>query len=208
MRALKILLVDNYDSFTFNLYQQLLTAPSNASRIIVDVVRNDRLDFSLCSDYDAFVLSPGPGRPETAGQMPELVSRFFSTHPILGICLGHQALIAHFGGSIVHAPIAMHGKTSIICHSSAGLFTRAPSSMSVMRYHSLVADSSTLPCCFQINAATADGVVMAVQHKTLPLYGLQFHPESFLTSDGSILISNFLNLCIETYHEQSLGAWR
>lgn len=187
-RKQKILLIDNYDSFTFNLYQYL------AEMAEVAVYKNDAITIELCDQEDPthVVLSPGPGHPANkadVGQMPIIFEHVKDRLPVLGVCLGHQFIASYFGADVVHAPTVMHGKTSQISHTGTGLFTDIENPCEVMRYHSLmVADA---PENFEVTATT-DEVIMAMQYKTLPIYGVQFHPESIGTSVGKRLLRNFL----------------
>lgn len=180
-----ILLIDNYDSFTFNLFQYIRELGFEC-----DVRRNDRVTIDEIKRLNPtrIVLSPGPGRPESAGIMPELIKSFAGIIPILGICLGHQAIGEAFGGQIVRAPIPMHGKTSSIFHTYESL----PSPLSATRYHSLVVNRSTLPECFEVTAETNDGLIMGLRHRTFDLEGVQFHPESILTKLGKDLLKQLL----------------
>jgi anthranilate synthase component II len=183
----RLLLLDNYDSFTYNLYQLFLLL-----NIDVVVLRNDQLTpaeaFRLNPSH--LVLSPGPGRPENAGNMMELIACFEQQIPILGICLGHQALALHFGATIVEAQSILHGKSSLISHNQADLFKGLSTPLKVGRYHSLAVEN--VPEDLQIIASSSDGEVMGLQHCTLPIYGLQFHPESILSPEGPKLLRNFL----------------
>jgi anthranilate synthase/aminodeoxychorismate synthase-like glutamine amidotransferase len=183
-----ILVIDNYDSFTYNLVQILSTLDED-----VRVVRNDTLsvDAVLASKPDRLVVSPGPGRPEDAGITCELVRRN-ETIPLLGVCLGHQALGAVFGGTISRAPVLMHGKTSEITHDGRGLFEGLPNPFTATRYHSLVVEKDSVPGALRITATSSDGLVMGLAHRTLPLVGVQFHPESILTPQGERLLKNFV----------------
>ncbi len=185
-----ILVLDNYDSFTFNLVQAL-----GGLGCALRVVRNDAVDVAaaLALDPQAIVLSPGPGRPEEAGCCVELIRRAGRV-PLLGVCLGHQALAVAFGGRVVHAPEVVHGKTAAVHHAGERLFAGLPQPFQAARYHSLVVDRRTLPEVFRIDAWTDDGLVMAVSHRERPLYGVQFHPESIATPDGPALLANFLAL--------------
>jgi anthranilate synthase component 2 len=184
-----ILLLDNYDSFTYNIYQCVahLGHP-------VRVVRNDRiaLDEIAAGGYRAVIISPGPGRPADAGISTALVRRFAGRLPILGVCLGHQAIGEAFGGRIVRAPAPVHGKTSAVSHSGAGLYRGLPQPFAAGRYHSLVVDRATLPACLAVTATSDDGLIMGLRHKRHPVEGVQFHPESVLTPDGATLLANFL----------------
>jgi anthranilate synthase/aminodeoxychorismate synthase-like glutamine amidotransferase len=183
-----ILVVDNYDSFTFNLVQILATLDPD-----VVVVRNDALsvDEVLAKRPDRIVVSPGPGRPEDAGISCELIGRNVRI-PLLGVCLGHQALGAVFGGRVSRARTLMHGKTSEIAHDGRGLFEGLPNPFAATRYHSLAVERDSVPADLRITATTADGTVMGLAHRTRPLAGVQFHPESILTPEGPKLLKNFL----------------
>ena len=184
-----VLVVDNYDSFTFNLVQYL--GELGAEPI---VVRNDQLtvDEALALQPDLVLLSPGPGRPEDAGIICAAIPAFAEAGvPVFGVCLGHQAIGHVFGGSVVRAPSLMHGKTSPIEHEGQGVFEGLPSPLTATRYHSLVIDPASMPDCLEVTA-TCDGIVMGVRHRTLPIEGVQFHPESILTAAGHDLLKNFL----------------
>lgn len=186
-----IVLIDNYDSFTYNLYQLL-----GAYEEHVVVLRNDEVTTQQLEGMKpkAIVLSPGPGRPEDAGICIDVVQHFCNRVPILGVCLGHQAIITAFGGEIVRAENVKHGKTSLVKHNGTSMFSYAKQPLSVMRYHSLVAESTSLPNCFDVLAtAMDDGEIMAVRHNYYPLFGLQFHPESIATEEGVKLIEAFLS---------------
>lgn len=183
-----ILLVDNYDSFTYNLYQYLAELGAR-----VEVRRNDVVDVArIPARYEAVVLSPGPGRPDSAGITPEIVRELSGQLPILGVCLGHQAIGEVFGGRIVRARRLMHGKTSMIETDGRGLYTGLPNPFVATRYHSLVVDPETCPSCLRVTARTDDGTIMGLAHKSHPTVGVQFHPESILTRDGKALLKNFL----------------
>lgn len=183
-----LLLIDNYDSFTYNLYQFL--ALRNQA---VLVKRNDKITIDEIEQLapQGIILSPGPGRPEQAGICVELIRAFSGRIPLLGICLGHQAIAIAFGGEVVQAEVIVHGKTSSILHESTGLFNELPQPLVVGRYHSLVVNSINLPPALQVIAKTKEGTVMAVQHQNHPTYGVQFHPESILTPEGAGLLKNF-----------------
>jgi anthranilate synthase component II len=185
-----ILLLDNYDSFTFNLYQALSELGAE-----VLVRRNDQVTVDdvekLVPMLDGIVISPGPCTPGEAGISVPLVRRLAGIMPILGVCLGHQAVGAAFGGRIVRAPRLMHGKVSMIAHDSAGVFAGLPNPFQATRYHSLIVERSTLPSELEITAEV-DGLVMGVRHRSLPVDGVQFHPESILTPTGNDLLANFL----------------
>jgi anthranilate synthase component II len=183
-----ILVVDNYDSFTFNLVQILATFDPD-----VAVFRNDALtaDEILAKRPDRIVLSPGPGRPEDAGVSCALIEKDTEV-PLLGVCLGHQALGAVFGGRVSRAPVLMHGKTSEIAHDGRGVFTGLSNPFTATRYHSLAVEKDSVPEALRITAWTSDGIVMGLAHRTRPLVGVQFHPESILTIEGERLLRNFV----------------
>ena len=185
-----ILLIDNYDSFTYNLYQLIAGIHKD-----VKIVRNDRISVSEIASLrpQAIVLSPGPGRPEEAGICLDLIRTFAPTIPILGVCLGHQAIGLAFGGQVVSAPEIFHGKNSLIFHRRQGIFRGLALPCFAGRYHSLVVDKSSMPAALSIEAEDASGTVMAIKHKEYPCFGVQFHPESILTSQGEMLIRNFLS---------------
>jgi anthranilate synthase component 2 len=186
-----LLLIDNYDSFTYNLAQYLGELGAE-----VRVERNDALTVDDVAKLAPrrIVISPGPCTPNEAGISLELIARLAGKMPILGVCLGHQAIGQAFGGKVVRAPKVMHGKTSPIEHDGTGLFRGIASPMQATRYHPLVVEPSSLPDSLVANAHTADGEIMALAHKTLPVWGVQFHPESILTTDGKKLLANFLEL--------------
>ncbi len=185
-----ILLIDNYDSFSYNLYQ--LIGQVNPD---IQVSRNDKITIDEIKDLnpEAIILSPGPGRPEDAGICIDLVMEFHDKIPILGVCLGHQSICAAFGGEIAHAKRLMHGKSSDIYLDYDFIFKDLPSEINVGRYHSLSLVEQTIPDCLEIiSKAKDDGEIMAVKHKEFNVYGLQFHPESILTPDGITIIENFI----------------
>ena len=185
-----ICLIDNYDSFSYNLYQLVGEVEPD-----IEVVRNDALTVEEleAKNPEAIILSPGPGRPADAGICEEVVAKLSGKVPILGVCLGHQAICEAFGGMVGYAKQLMHGKASIAkVDTDSRLFKGFPEEVSVARYHSLAADEGSLPECLQVTARTDDGEVMAVQHSEHPTYGVQFHPESILTPDGRAMIENFL----------------
>lgn len=191
-----ILVIDNYDSFTYNLVQYLgeLGAQWPVAQD-VQVYRNDQLDLEKIQylQPQGVVISPGPGRPEDAGVSLELIRQFGPTLPILGVCLGHQSIGQVFGGKVINAPELMHGKTSPIYHQGQGVFTGLESPFSATRYHSLVVERESLPPCLEITAWLEDGLVMGLRHRDYPhIQGVQFHPESILTSHGKTLLENFL----------------
>ena len=186
-----LLLLDNYDSFTYNLFHYLGELGAR-----VEVRRNDALsvDDALALRPEAVVISPGPCDPDRAGISLELVRRMAGVCPVLGVCLGHQAIAQAFGGRVVRAPEVMHGKRSAIHHDARGLFAGLPSPFEATRYHSLVAEPSDLPEVLEVTARTADGVIMGLEHRDLPVHGVQFHPESIATEHGHRLLQNFLGV--------------
>lgn len=187
---LRVLVIDSYDSFVYNLVQYLGELGAQPH-----VVRNDQVTVAeaMAMEPDAVLLSPGPGRPEDAGILCAAITNFAEAGvPMLGVCLGHQAIGHVFGASVVRAPRLMHGKTSSIEHEGEGVFAGLPSSLTATRYHSLVIDPATVPDCLQITAH-CDGVIMGIRHRELPIEGVQFHPESILTEAGHDLLRNFLN---------------
>jgi len=184
-----LLLVDNYDSFTWNLAHLFGALPG----VEVDVIRNDdpRLDAGVTLRYDGVILGPGPGRPADAGRTIALVREAARERkPLFGVCLGLQAIGEAFGGRVVHAPRQMHGKTSEITHDGKGIFANLPSPFTATRYHSLVVDHDGFPAALRANAASEDGVIQGLAHRELPIAGVQFHPESVLTTEGPILAAN------------------
>jgi anthranilate synthase component 2 len=184
-----LLLIDNYDSFTYNLAQYLGELGAE-----VRVERNDALSVADVAKLNPrrIVISPGPCTPNEAGISLELIEKLAGKIPIFGVCLGHQSIGQAFGGRVVRAPKVMHGKTSPILHDGSGLFRGIPSPMQATRYHSLVVEPETLPPSLTVNARTAEGEIMALSHVSLPVWGVQFHPESILTTDGKRLLTNFL----------------
>jgi anthranilate synthase/aminodeoxychorismate synthase-like glutamine amidotransferase len=184
-----ILLIDNYDSFTYNLVQAFAAAGAD-----VLVYRNDAIDVddAIALEPTHLVISPGPGRPEDAGNSLDMIAAFGERIPTLGVCLGHQCLVSHFGGNIVRAERLMHGKTSLVRHDDESLFAGMSQPFEAGRYHSLCADPNTLPAELRLTAETERGEIMGVRHKTLPLNGVQFHPESVLTPEGDKLLANFM----------------
>jgi len=185
-----LLMIDNYDSFTYNLAQYLGELGAD-----VQVYRNDALTLSEIAAWkpERIVLSPGPCTPAEAGICVPLIQRFAGEIPILGVCLGHQAIGQAFGGRIVRARRVMHGKLSQIAHRGEGVFIGLPSPLTATRYHSLVIDRSNLPSCLDITAESEDGEIMGVRHRDAPVEGVQFHPEAILTEHGHDLLANFLN---------------
>ncbi|QDV16790.1 Aminodeoxychorismate/anthranilate synthase component 2 [Gimesia panareensis] len=185
-----ILIIDNYDSFVFNLSRYFEELGQETS-----VVRNDQITIAEVTELApaAIVLSPGPCTPEEAGISQDLVRHFMNQVPILGVCLGHQSIAASLGGQIIRAPEPVHGQTSLIHHQSSRLFSSLPNPFPATRYHSLIIHEATLPAELLITARTAEGIPMAIEHQTAPLFGVQFHPESILTECGLALLENFLS---------------
>ena len=185
---MNLLLIDNYDSFTFNLYQML---GAQGASIIERL--NDKVAHEDVAKADAIVISPGPGNPDEAGQCLSIIREYARIKPMLGVCLGHQALAQAFGGRIVRAPRQMHGKQSKLYHDGKSLYAGVPAPVSVGRYHSLIVEEQSLPREFEISSYTRDGEIMGIRHRSLPLEGVQFHPESILTESGSAMLRNFLD---------------
>jgi para-aminobenzoate synthetase component 2 len=187
----RMLLIDNYDSFTYNLVQAFAAMGAE-----VTVHRNDEIsvDEALQLEPSHLVISPGPGRPEDAGVSLDMIAAFADRVPVLGVCLGHQCLVQHFGGVIVRAGRLMHGKTSLAKHDGKTIFNDLPQPLEVGRYHSLCAEYESLPEVLELTAETERGEIMGVRHKDLPLEGVQFHPESVLTPEGDLLMANFLRM--------------
>ena len=187
----RTLVIDNYDSFTYNLVHFLGELGAD-----VTVVRNDKitLDEIAAMAPEAIVLSPGPCTPNEAGICLALIERFKGETPILGVCLGHQAIGQAMGGDVIRAPHLVHGKTSKINHTGKGLFRGLNSGFEATRYHSLIVQQDTLPDVLEVTATTDDGLIMGMQHKSLPVHGVQFHPESIASENGHALLQNFLNL--------------
>jgi anthranilate synthase/aminodeoxychorismate synthase-like glutamine amidotransferase len=187
-----VFVLDNYDSFTYNLVQYM-----GELGACLTVRRNDRttLDEIRSLQPSHIVISPGPGRPQDAGLTPELIRCFGEAVPVLGVCLGHQAIGHVFGGRVVRAPVPMHGKTSTVEHDGRGIFMGVPEAFVASRYHSLIVADEGLPPELEVTARTReDGTIMGLRHRTKPIHGVQFHPESVLTVDGRRMLSNFLNL--------------
>jgi len=184
-----LLILDNYDSFTYNVFQLLSELGAD-----VEVIRNDQttVEEIRAKKYDAVVLSPGPGIPSDAGITEQVIRELGGEVPILGICLGHQAIGEVFGGKIVRAGEIVHGKTSPLQHNGKGLYEGIPQNVPIGRYHSLVIDRATLPDCLEVTSDLADGTIMGVRHKAKNIEGIQFHPESILTPDGKKMMENFL----------------
>jgi anthranilate synthase/aminodeoxychorismate synthase-like glutamine amidotransferase len=195
---MKLLIIDNYDSFTFNLYQyigEILT--SRGKTFTLDVKRNNEISLAEIKKtrYDKIVISPGPGDPSDKkyfGVCAEVITILGQKTPVLGVCLGMQGIAHYFGGRVVRAKLPMHGKISTITHDGKGVFKGLPQDLEVMRYHSLVAEKESLPKCLKVTASTQDGEVMGLRHTKFPIEGIQFHPESFATEGGKQLIENFI----------------
>ena len=186
-----ILMIDNYDSFTYNLVQYLGELGGN-----LKVFRNDKIVIEKIKKMrpEKIVISPGPGTPEDAGISKELIKEFAGKIPILGVCLGHQCIGRVYGGKIISAKRLMHGKTSLIYHNSGGIFKNIPNPFEATRYHSLLVERKSLPDCLEITAMTKEKEIMGLQHKQYPLFGVQFHPESILTKVGMAILKNFLKI--------------
>jgi len=189
-----ILLIDNYDSFTYNLYQYLCELGAT-----VEVVRNDKISLEEIEQKrpEKIVVSPGPRRPENAGISNDVIKQFGESIPILGVCLGHQCVGYSYGGSIVGAGEIMHGKTSLINHDGNGVFKGLPNPFEAIRYHSLAVDKDDLPEELEVTAWTDSGLIMGVRHVNFPVEGIQFHPESIMTSVGKDLLNNFITMNLE-----------
>lgn len=194
------LLIDNYDSFTFNLVHYMGEAGAQ-----FDVVRNDAIsaEQALARGAEGIVVSPGPCTPNEAGICVELIRAAAGRLPILGVCLGHQSIGQAFGAKVVRAPLAMHGKLSWISHTGQGVFAGLPNPFKATRYHSLIVERATLPDCFEITAETEDGIIMGMQHRDHAIHGIQFHPESIATEHGRALLRNFLDIA---GHDRGLAA--
>ena len=185
----KVLVIDNVDSFVYNLVQYLGELGAEPH-----VVRNNEVTVAeaLAIKPDAVLLSPGPGRPEDAGILCEAITAFAGKVPVFGVCLGHQAIGHVFGGNVIRAPELLHGKTSLVRHHNTGVFSGLESPVQATRYHSLVVEASTLPDCLEVTATTDDGMIMGMRHRDFDVEGVQFHPESILTNHGHKMLANFL----------------
>lgn len=184
-----ILIIDNYDSFTYNLYQYFEEMGEHC-----EVIRNDQITLEEIEKLNpkAIVISPGPGNPDSSGISLKVVEYFFDKKPILGICLGHQIIGQVFGGKVIRAKKPIHGKLSKIFHTQKGVYQNMITPINVVRYHSLIVEKNTLPECLEITSETADGVIMGVKHKKYPVEGIQFHPESVMTEYGKQMLKNFV----------------
>jgi para-aminobenzoate synthetase component 2 len=187
----KVLLIDNYDSFTYNLVQAFMMQGAE-----VDVHRNDAISVqqALLQDHTHLVISPGPGTPRDAGISMRMIEAFAGRIPIFGVCLGHQSLVEVFGGKVVRAGRLMHGKVSAVAHDGKGLYAGMPQNFEAGRYHSLIAEAHSIPEVLEVTSRTAQGEIMGVRHRSLAVEGVQFHPESVLTPEGPILMANFLKI--------------
>lgn len=187
--AAKVLVIDNVDSFVYNLVQYL--GELGAQPV---VVRNNEITVAdaLATKPDAVLLSPGPGRPEDAGILCDAITAFAGKVPVFGVCLGHQAIGHVFGGNVIRAPELLHGKTSLVHHHNTGVFSGLESPVQATRYHSLVVEAATLPDCLEVTATTDDGMIMGMRHRDVDVEGVQFHPESILTNHGHKMLANFL----------------
>jgi para-aminobenzoate synthetase component 2 len=188
----RILVVDNYDSFVFNLVQYLCQLGAEC-----EVRRNDDVPLESVGSYDGVLISPGPGVPEKAGVSVPLIERWAGELPILGVCLGHQAIGVAFGGTVGRAPELLHGKTSLVFHERAGILHGLPSPFTATRYHSLCVEKAFFPDSLEVTGRTEGGIVMALRHRDLPVEGVQFHPESVLTEHGHLMLANWLTQCGE-----------
>ena len=188
--GMRILVVDNYDSFVYNLVQYL-----GQLDVACDVRRNDEIGLDEITGYDGVLLSPGPGTPAQAGICMDLIGRFAGQVPIFGVCLGHQAIAEVYGATVSRAPELLHGKTSLVEHDGWGVFTGLPNPMTATRYHSLAVEPDTVPDELEVTAATDTGVIMGLRHPELAVEGVQFHPESVLTEGGHRMLANWLVIC-------------
>jgi len=188
--GIRIQVIDNYDSFVFNIVQYLAQLGAR-----VDVVRSDEVDVEGALEYDGILISPGPGTPADAGRSMEVITRAAGRTPVFGVCLGHQAIAAVFGATVDRAPELLHGKTSLVHHRGVGVLAGVPDPFTATRYHSLAVVPETVPADLEVTGATQTGVIMALRHRTLPVEGVQFHPESVLTQGGHRMLANWLAVC-------------
>lgn len=198
---LKILVLDNYDSFTYNLVQYL----DEIKGVHIEVKRNDQIQLSSIGDYDGVLLSPGPGLPKDAGIMPDLIKHYASKIPIFGVCLGLQAIGESFGGTLLNLETVYHGisTTVSVVKKDCNTFENISDTFKAGRYHSWVVDNKIIPEELEVTAVAENGVIMAMQHKSFPLSGVQFHPESIMTPDGRTMLQNFINQCKQFRHEKN-----
>ncbi|MBK6762396.1 MAG: aminodeoxychorismate/anthranilate synthase component II [Micrococcales bacterium] len=185
-----VLVIDNYDSFVYNLVQYL-----GQLEVECDVFRNDALELDEVASYTGVLLSPGPGTPDTAGVCMDVVRRYAGRIPIFGVCLGHQAIAEVYGATVSRAPELLHGKTSLVHHDGRGVFDGLPNPMTATRYHSLAVEPDTVPAALEVSARTDSGVIMGIRHRELAVEGVQFHPESVLTEGGHRMLANWLAVC-------------
>ncbi len=193
---MKILVIDNYDSFTYNLVQYLREITKDE----ISIFRNDAISVEDVNNYDCIVLSPGPGLPKDAGHMPDIIQKYKNKKPILGVCLGHQAIGEAFGGKLKNLDQVYHGLSTNIYVSdkSEPLYNNLPETLEVGRYHSWVIDEMHCPECLLVTSKSPDGAIMSIRHKSLPIFGVQYHPESIMTPDGKKILSNFLTAAKES----------
>ena len=193
MKPLKILVLDNYDSFTYNLVQYL----EEIEDVIIEVHRNDQIDLTSVEHYDGVILSPGPGLPKDAGIMPQLIKKYSASKPIFGVCLGLQAIGEAFGGTLLNLDQVYHGISTdvTVTNRNCATFKNIDSTFQAGRYHSWVVDNKGIPDTLEVTAVAENEVIMAMQHKTFPVSGVQFHPESIMTPDGRTMLQNFINQC-------------
>lgn len=187
-----VLIIDNYDSFTYNLVQYLGEIGETPQVVMNDQVTVDEIEQDI--KPDRILISPGPGTPDDAGISLKVIENFAGRVPVLGVCLGHQAIGQYFGANVTRAPVPVHGKSVKITHDGRGIFDTLPSPFEVGRYHSLIVDRESIPDALEITAESVDGLVMAVRHRSMKIYGVQFHPESILTEHGRKLLQNFITL--------------
>lgn len=188
-----VLVIDNYDSFVYNLVQYL-----GELQVECDVYRNDQIGLDDVAGYQGVLLSPGPGTPDRAGICMDLIGQYAGQVPIFGVCLGHQAIAEVYGATVGRAPELLHGKTSLVDHDGRGVFDGLPNPMTATRYHSLAVVPDTVPDVLEVSARTASGVIMGLRHRTLAVEGVQFHPESVLTEGGHRMLANWLAVCGDT----------